>query len=182
MPRCHARPSFELRTLPALLLSVSLPLAALAADPAPVDSREGLVVTAQHLASDVGAGVLRQGGNAVDAAVAVGYALAVVYPQAGNLGGGGFMTLRLADGRTTFIDFREKAPLAATEKMFQDKDGKVSDLQNLQLSSSDVVSYHSYSALPKATKQVEALERFHRSLAHRPPSGLRGSAVFRSAP
>jgi gamma-glutamyltranspeptidase/glutathione hydrolase len=125
MPRCHARPSFELRTLPALLLSVSLPLAALAADPAPVDSRQGLVVTAQHLASDVGAGVLRQGGNAVDAAVAVGYALAVVYPQAGNLGGGGFMTLRLADGRTTFVDFREKAPLAATEKMFQDKDGKV---------------------------------------------------------
>jgi len=102
-----------------------LPIAAHAADPAPVDSREGMVVSAQHLASDIGAAILRQGGNAVDAAVAVGYALAVVYPEAGNLGGGGFMTLRLADGHSTFIDFREKAPGAATEKMYQDKDGKV---------------------------------------------------------
>jgi gamma-glutamyltranspeptidase/glutathione hydrolase len=113
------------RLILALLLPLSLPPGARAADPAPVDSRQGMVVTAQHLASDVGATVLRQGGNAIDAAVAVGYALAVVYPQAGNLGGGGFMTLRLADGRTTFIDFREKAPLAATEKMFLDKDGQV---------------------------------------------------------
>lgn len=125
MPRGHAPIARKLRVLLALLLPVSVPLTALAADPAPVDSRQGLVVTAQHLASDVGADVLRRGGNAVDAAVAVGYALAVVYPQAGNLGGGGFMTLRLADGRTTFIDFREKAPLAATEKMFRDKDGQV---------------------------------------------------------
>ena len=84
-----------------------------------------MVVTAQHLASDVGADVLRRGGNAVDAAVAVGYALAVVYPQAGNIGGGGFMTLRLADGRSTFLDFREKAPLAATATMFQDARGEV---------------------------------------------------------
>jgi gamma-glutamyltranspeptidase/glutathione hydrolase len=100
-------------------------LAAWAADPAPVDSRLGIVVSAQHLASEVGASILRRGGNAVDAAVAVGYALAVVYPQAGNLGGGGFMTLRLANRQTTFIDFREKAPLAATETMFQDKNGQV---------------------------------------------------------
>jgi gamma-glutamyltranspeptidase/glutathione hydrolase len=84
-----------------------------------------MVVSAQHLASDVGASILRQGGNAIDAAVAVGYALAVVYPQAGNLGGGGFMTLRLANGRATFIDFREKAPLAATTTLFQDKNGQV---------------------------------------------------------
>jgi hypothetical protein len=68
---------------------------ALAADPAPVAGSKGMVVTAQHLASDVGAEVLKEGGNAVDAAVAVGYALAVVYPQAGNIGGGGFMTIRL---------------------------------------------------------------------------------------
>jgi gamma-glutamyltranspeptidase/glutathione hydrolase len=108
-----------------VVLALSGSLSAWAADPAPVDSRRGMVVTAQHLASDVGADILRRGGNAVDAAVAVGYALAVVYPQAGNLGGGGFMTLRLADGRTTFIDFREKAPLAATETMFQDKNGDV---------------------------------------------------------
>jgi gamma-glutamyltranspeptidase/glutathione hydrolase len=84
-----------------------------------------MVVTAQHLASDVGAEVLRHGGNAVDAAVAVGYALAVVYPQAGNIGGGGFMTLRLADGRTTFLDFREKAPHAATAAMYQDARGEI---------------------------------------------------------
>ena len=99
--------------------------AAWAADPAPVAAPRGMVVTAQHLASDVGADILRQGGNAADAAVAVGYALAVVYPAAGNIGGGGFMTLRLADGRTSFLDFREKAPLAATATMFQDSDGQV---------------------------------------------------------
>jgi len=116
---------FRLRLILALLLPATAPLVARAADPAPIDSRHGVVVTAQHLASDVGAGILRRGGNAIDAAVAVGYALAVVYPQAGNLGGGGFMTLRLANGRTTFIDFREKAPLAATETMFLDKNGQV---------------------------------------------------------
>jgi gamma-glutamyltranspeptidase/glutathione hydrolase len=69
--------------------------------------------------------VLRKGGNAIDAAVAVGYALAVVYPAAGNLGGGGFMTLQLADGRKTFLDFREKAPLAATPGMYLDAAGNV---------------------------------------------------------
>lgn len=81
------------------------------------------MVSAHALATDVGVEVLREGGNAVDAAVAVGYALAVVYPQAGNIGGGGFMTLHLADGRSTFLDFREKAPRAATATMFQDSTG-----------------------------------------------------------
>jgi gamma-glutamyltranspeptidase/glutathione hydrolase len=95
-----------------------------AASPAPVAARNGMVVTAQHIATHVGVDVLKKGGNAVDAAVAVGYALAVVYPAAGNLGGGGFMTIALADGRKTFIDFREKAPLAATPDMYLDKDGK----------------------------------------------------------
>jgi gamma-glutamyltranspeptidase/glutathione hydrolase len=96
-----------------------------AAEPEPVAGSGGMVVSAQHLASDIGADVLRRGGNAIDAAVAVGYALAVVYPQAGNIGGGGFMTLSLADGRTTFLDFREKAPAAATATMFQDASGRV---------------------------------------------------------
>jgi gamma-glutamyltranspeptidase/glutathione hydrolase len=91
----------------------------------PVAAENGMVVTAQHLATHVGVDVLKDGGNAVDAAVAVGYALAVVYPAAGNLGGGGFMTIQLADGRTTFLDFREKAPLAATANMYLDKDGNV---------------------------------------------------------
>ncbi|WP_460114614.1 gamma-glutamyltransferase [Pseudomonas sp. H3_G03] len=96
-----------------------------AASQAPVGGENGMVVTAQHLATHVGVDVLKAGGNAVDAAVAVGYALAVVYPAAGNLGGGGFMTVQLADGRKTFLDFREKAPLAATANMYLDKDGNV---------------------------------------------------------
>jgi gamma-glutamyltranspeptidase/glutathione hydrolase len=96
-----------------------------AASLAPVASQNGMVVTAQHLASKVGIDVLKKGGNAVDAAVAVGYALAVVYPAAGNLGGGGFMTIQLADGRKSVLDFREKAPLAATATMYQDAEGNV---------------------------------------------------------
>lgn len=96
-----------------------------AASVAPVAAEHGMVVTAQHLATRVGVDVLKKGGNAIDAAVAVGYALAVVYPAAGNLGGGGFMTLQLADGRKTFLDFREKAPLAATADMYLDASGNV---------------------------------------------------------
>lgn len=106
-------------------LLLSLPQVAPAASVAPVAAENGMVVAAQHLATKVGVDVLKRGGNAVDAAVAVGYALAVVYPAAGNLGGGGFMTLQLADGRKTFLDFREKAPLAATPNMYLDKDGNV---------------------------------------------------------
>ena len=92
-------------------------------DPAPVPGTHGMVASAQRLASEVGVNVLKAGGNAVDAAVAVGYALAVVYPAAGNLGGGGFMTLRLADGTARFLDFREKAPMAATAGLFLDETG-----------------------------------------------------------
>jgi gamma-glutamyltranspeptidase/glutathione hydrolase len=96
-----------------------------AASQAPVAAENGMVVAAQHLATRVGVDVLKDGGNAVDAAVAVGYALAVVYPAAGNLGGGGFMTIQFADGRKTFLDFREKAPLAASANMYLDKEGNV---------------------------------------------------------
>ena len=96
-----------------------------AASVAPVGAEHGMVVTAHQLATRVGVEVLERGGNAVDAAVAVGYALAVVYPAAGNLGGGGFMTIQLADGRKTFLDFREKAPLAATPNMYLDSSGEV---------------------------------------------------------
>lgn len=106
----------------ALVLTVS---GVQAASQAPVAGENGMVVTAQHLATHVGVDVLKAGGNAVDSAVAVGYALAVVYPAAGNLGGGGFMTVQLADGRKTFLDFREKAPLAATADMYLDKAGNV---------------------------------------------------------
>ncbi|WP_456757278.1 gamma-glutamyltransferase [Bradyrhizobium sp. USDA 4011] len=96
-----------------------------AASVAPVAAENGMVVSAQHLATQVGIEVLKRGGNAVDAAVAVGYALAVAYPAAGNLGGGGFMTIQLADGRKTFLDFRETAPRGATANMYLDKDGNV---------------------------------------------------------
>src|SRR6478735_2915121 len=91
----------------------------------PVGGKQGMVVTAHQLATKVGIDVLKRGGNAVDAAVAVGYALAVVYPAAGNLGGGGFMTIEMADGRKTFVDFREKAPLGAKPDMYLDSAGNV---------------------------------------------------------
>lgn len=118
----------KFESLARTLIATSLTLYCLTAhtaSQAPVAAENGMVVTAQHLATHVGVDVLKNGGNAVDAAVAVGYALAVVYPAAGNLGGGGFMTLQMADGRKTFLDFREKAPLAATADMYLDKDGNV---------------------------------------------------------
>ena len=89
----------------------------------PVYARKGMVVAQESLAADVGVAVLKSGGNAVDAAVAVGFALAVTYPYAGNIGGGGFMLIRMADGRSTFIDFREKAPRTATHDMYLDASG-----------------------------------------------------------
>jgi gamma-glutamyltranspeptidase/glutathione hydrolase len=94
-------------------------------DEQPARAPHGMVVSVHHLASDAGLGILREGGNAVDAAVATGFALAVTHPAAGNLGGGGFMLLRTRDGKTTFLDFREKAPLLATETMYQDANGNV---------------------------------------------------------
>ena len=89
----------------------------------PVRAQHGMVASVDAAATRVGVSVLKQGGNAVDAAVAVGYALAVTHPQAGNLGGGGFMLIRLKDGRTTAIDFREMAPAAASRDMFLDAQG-----------------------------------------------------------
>jgi gamma-glutamyltranspeptidase / glutathione hydrolase len=90
----------------------------------PVRARHAMVVAQEPLATDVGVRVLQNGGNAVDAAIAVGFALAVTHPFAGNLGGGGFMLVRLADGRTTFIDFRERAPEKASHNMYLDDHGK----------------------------------------------------------
>jgi gamma-glutamyltranspeptidase/glutathione hydrolase len=122
MQQFHWTPKLRVVVAAALTLAAG---ASQAASQAPVAAENGMVVSAQHLATKVGVDVLKRGGNAVDAAVAVGYALAVVYPAAGNLGGGGFMTVQLADGRKTFLDFREKAPLAATANMYLDKDGNV---------------------------------------------------------
>src|SRR6266568_6543808 len=83
-----------------------------------------MVVSRERHATEAGLKVLQAGGNAIDAAVAVGLALAVTHPSAGNIGGGGFMLIRLADGRTTFIDFREHAPQAASRDMYIDASGK----------------------------------------------------------
>ena len=98
-------------------------VSAWAASAPAVEAERGMVVSSQHLASDIGAEILRQGGNAVDAAVAVGYAQAVTNGCCGTIGGG-FMVIHLADGRDTVIDFRETAPSAATRTMYLDKDGK----------------------------------------------------------
>lgn len=89
----------------------------------PVHARNAMVAAAEKHATQVGVDVMRNGGNAIDAAVAVGLALAVTEPNAGNLGGGGFMLIRLADGRSTFIDFREKAPGTAHRDMYLDANG-----------------------------------------------------------
>ncbi|HDM8436129.1 TPA: gamma-glutamyltransferase [Yersinia enterocolitica] len=111
------------KPLAALALLVSGALHA-ASTPA-VEAKNGMVVTSQYLASQVGTDILKMGGNAIDAAVAVGYAQAVVNPCCGNIGGGGFMTIHLADGTDTFINFRETAPAAASADMYLDKEGKV---------------------------------------------------------
>ncbi|HET6905952.1 MAG TPA: gamma-glutamyltransferase, partial [Rhodanobacteraceae bacterium] len=91
----------------------------------PVTAEHAMVVSAQHYATMAGVQILKEGGNAIDAAVAVGYAEAVVHPCCGNIGGGGFMTIHLKDGRNLFLNFREKAPLKATPTMFQDAQGNV---------------------------------------------------------
>ncbi|NOY58175.1 MAG: hypothetical protein GXO75_04455 [Calditrichaeota bacterium] len=96
-----------------------------AASDEPVTAENGMVVSAQRLASEAGRSLLEAGGNAVDAAVATGFALAVVHPSAGNIGGGGFMVIRFPDGSATTIDFREKAPLRASRDMYLNDDGSV---------------------------------------------------------
>ncbi|HEX5459671.1 MAG TPA: gamma-glutamyltransferase [Steroidobacteraceae bacterium] len=95
------------------------------AEAEPVTARHAMVVSAQHLATMAGVDILEHGGNAIDAAVAVGYAEAVVHPCCGNIGGGGFMTIHLKSGQNLFLNFREKAPLRASTTMFQDAHGNV---------------------------------------------------------
>ncbi len=123
------------RSILFLSLMLALPACQEAQQPAPGPvqvnhgtqrATSGMVVSANAIASEIGAQVLRDGGNAVDAAIATGFALAVVHPSAGNIGGGGFMVIRFPDGRTTALDFREKAPLAAYPEMFLDENGEYS--------------------------------------------------------
>src|SRR5580658_9517055 len=89
----------------------------------PEHAQHAMVVAGDPLAVDIGVKILQNGGNAVDAAVAIGFAMSVTYPYAGNLGGGGFMLVRFADGRSTFIDFRESAPGKASRDMYLDAQG-----------------------------------------------------------
>jgi gamma-glutamyltranspeptidase/glutathione hydrolase len=96
-------------------------------DAAAVQATHGMVISTDRYASDVGVAVLRSGGNAIDAAVATAFALAVVNPEAGNIGGGGFMVIRLADGTTAALDFRERAPAAASHDMYLDENGELTD-------------------------------------------------------
>src|SRR3984885_15846158 len=91
----------------------------------PEVAEHGMVASGHELASRAGVEIMQAGGNAIDAAVATGFALSVVWPQAGNLGGGGFMLIRMKDGSTHFVDFREKAPAKATATMYQDAQGNV---------------------------------------------------------
>ena len=120
-----AQPTFR---LPILLLAASLAVAPLFAQQPnlePTRAPHAMVVSIHHDASDAGVAILKQGGDAVDAAVAVGFALAVVYPAAGNIGGGGFMLIRVKHGKTHFLDYREKAPAAASRDMYLDAKGNV---------------------------------------------------------
>jgi gamma-glutamyltranspeptidase/glutathione hydrolase len=116
--RIAAMTSFALVTS-TLLAQTTLP------SEEPTHAKHAMVVTIHHNATDAGVAILKQGGNAVDAAVAVGFALAVVYPAAGNIGGGGFMLIRDHNGQTHFLDYREKAPAAAAANMYLDAQGNV---------------------------------------------------------
>jgi len=116
---------FPIRLLNLCGLFALLAAFAAAAPLRPTHAPHAIVTSVHELASSAGVEMLRAGGNAVDAAVATGFALAVVHPQAGNLGGGGFLLLRLANGKTHFVDFREKAPAAASENMYLDAAGNV---------------------------------------------------------
>jgi gamma-glutamyltranspeptidase/glutathione hydrolase len=130
-------------------------------DEQPVRAPHGMVVSLHHSASDAGLEMLRAGGNAVDAAVATGFALAVVHPAAGNLGGGGFLLLRTHDGKITFLDFREKAPLLATETMYQDAKGNVMpDQSSSSPASSSVIGYRSIATPGSVAGLVYAERKF----------------------
>lgn len=131
-----------------------VPLAA-AAPLKPAHASKAMVVSVHELASRVGVEIMKAGGNAVDAAVATGFTLAVVHPQAGNLGGGGFMLIRLANGSTHFLDYREKAPEAATQDMYLDAQGNV-------IPEASTVGYKAISVPGSVAGMVEAQRHWGR--------------------
>jgi gamma-glutamyltranspeptidase/glutathione hydrolase len=124
---CNSRTIWPLRRIAPSLVLLALALPLCAAGFKPVRAPHVMVASVHPEASAAGAEIMREGGNAVDAAVAVGFALAVVHPAAGNLGGGGFLLYRTAGGETHFLDFREKAPAAASHDMYLDEHGKPTD-------------------------------------------------------
>src|SRR5712671_1978258 len=115
----------RLQQIVVLLVAASCAPLCFSAGMQPERAEHGMVSSIQELASQAGVDILKSGGNAIDAAVAVGFTLAVVHPTAGNIGGGGFMLVRMNDGVTHFVDFREKAPGKATATMYQDEKGNV---------------------------------------------------------
>ncbi|MCH8328668.1 MAG: gamma-glutamyltransferase, partial [Candidatus Marinimicrobia bacterium] len=136
--------------------------------------RRGMVVAGNEVAARFGLNILRRGGNAVDAAIATGFALAVIQPRAGNIGGGGFMVIRLADGTTTTIDFREKAPLGATRDMYVGSDGNlIKDLSTVGVLASGVpgtvrgygLAHARYGRLAWATLLQESISLADRGFA-----------------
>jgi gamma-glutamyltranspeptidase/glutathione hydrolase len=148
-----AKPALHLFVLLSSLPTLASGQSRALPDVAPAQAQHAMVVSVQHDASDAGLKMLRAGGNAVDAAVAVGFALAVVYPDAGNLGGGGFMMLRLANGESHFIDFREEAPLRASANMYLDRDGRI-------VPDASTVGYLSVGVPGSVAGLVEAERRF----------------------
>ena len=145
---------FKRKRLFVLLLAVLGAVAAPAmAATQPVHAPHAIVVSVHELSSHSGVEILKAGGNAIDAAVATGFALAVVHPQAGNLGGGGFMLIRLADGRVHFVDYREKAPTAATANMYLDAQGNV-------VENASVVGYKSIGVPGSVAGMVYAEKEF----------------------
>ncbi len=148
-----------MRLAAALFLACSLLAAtgmrAVAASAEPARAPHGMVASANRLASEVGVEVLRRGGNAVDAAVAVAFALAVTFPEAGNLGGGGFLMLRLRDGRTTAIDYRETAPGGATRTMYLDAAGEL-----IQGEGSSTVGYRAAGVPGTVAGMALALQKY----------------------
>jgi gamma-glutamyltranspeptidase/glutathione hydrolase len=131
----------------------------------PVRARHAMVVAQEPLAADAGAAILKKGGNAIDAAVAVAFALAVTHPSAGNLGGGGFLLARFADGKAAFIDFREMAPMAASRDMYVGPDGKLTQ---------DSLTGWRAAAVPGT---VRGLELAHRKYGSRPWAELVEPAI-----
>ena len=126
-----------------------------AASREPVRARHGIVASTNEVASRVGVDIMKRGGNAIDAAIAVAFALAVTHPAAGNLGGGGFMMIRLKNGKATAIDYREMAPVAATHDVYLDKDGKL-----IQGEGGSLVGYRA-AGVPGTVRGMElALKRY----------------------